>query len=102
MGNNNGEGLQNAGITPKERLERIESMLERIDQKLDGKANESDLISLELRVRTMELELSSFEGLRKEHKEFAEAIQEIRQKMYMFSGALALGIFLFEFIMRNI
>lgn len=98
----NGEGLQNAGISPKERLERIESMLERIDQKLDSKASETDLISLELRVRNLELEMSSFEGLRKEHKEFAEGIESLRQKVFMFSGGLAVLMFVINFLANKI
>ena len=49
------DDLVGAGISPKERLERIETMLERIDNKLDNKADRSDLIILENRVREIEL-----------------------------------------------
>lgn len=100
MANGNGEGLSGAGITPKERLERIEAMLERIDAKLDAKANESDVVALEVRVREMELELSSFEGLRKEHDEFFKEINALRQKVFMFSGGLAVLVFFIEFVAR--
>lgn len=98
--NSNGDGLTNAGITPKERLERIEAMLERIDAKLDAKANESDVVALELRVREMELELSSFDGLKKEHEELFVELNALRQKVFMASGGLAVLVFFIEFVAR--
>lgn len=100
MTNGNGDGLTGAGITPKERLERIEAMLERIDAKLDAKANESELVALELRVRDMELELSSFDGFKKEHDELFEQLNSLRQKVFMASGGLAVLVFTVEFIAR--
>lgn len=48
------DGLQNAGITPKERLERIEAMLTKIDEKLDGKADAALVAAIEVRLRTLE------------------------------------------------
>lgn len=48
------DDLNNAGISPRERLQRIETLLERVDQKLDNKANAADLVALELRVRDLE------------------------------------------------
>ncbi len=49
------DSLANAGITPKERLTNIETILTRIDSKLDGKANQSDVAAMELRVRAIEV-----------------------------------------------
>lgn len=49
------DSLSNAGISPRERLERIEQMLERIDGKLDGKANAAEVAGLEARIRELEL-----------------------------------------------
>lgn len=49
------DSLANAGITPKERLTNIEQLLTRIDGKLDGKANQSDVAAMELRVRAIEV-----------------------------------------------
>lgn len=48
------DDLSNAGITPKERLARIESLLERMDGKLDNKADAAVVAALELRVRDLE------------------------------------------------
>lgn len=102
MANGNGDGLSGAGITPKERLERIEAMLERIDAKLDAKANESDVVALELRVRELELELSSFDGFKKEHDEFFDELNALRQKVFMFSGGIAAFVFVIELFSRVI
>lgn len=100
MANGTGDGLTGAGITPKERLERIEAMLERIDAKLDAKANESDVVALELRVRDMELELSSFDGVKKEHEEIFAELAELRQKVFMATGGLVVLVFLVEVIAK--
>ena len=48
------DSIQNAGITAKERLERIENTLGRIEEKLDNKADKAEVVALELRVRHME------------------------------------------------
>lgn len=48
------DSLAGAGISPRERLQRIEELLGRVDQKLDNKANSADVVALELRVRALE------------------------------------------------
>lgn len=48
------DSLANAGISPRQRLERIEALLERIDGRLDGKADAGVVWALEERVRTLE------------------------------------------------
>lgn len=50
--------LRAIGISPRERLERIELLLERVDSKLDGKADAAALAALEMRVRANEQMLS--------------------------------------------
>lgn len=47
--------LNGASITAKERLANIETLLANIDGKLDGKANQSDLIAVDVRVKDIEL-----------------------------------------------
>lgn len=48
------DGIQNAGITAKERLGSIELKLDNILEKLDNKADKSDIVALELRIREIE------------------------------------------------
>lgn len=48
------ETLRNIGISPRERLERIETMLERIDGKLDSKADASEVVALNVRLSVLE------------------------------------------------
>ena len=47
--------LQGAGITAKERLERIEALLDRMDRKLDSKVDTQEFLALDARVRDIEL-----------------------------------------------
>lgn len=49
------DDLASAGISAKERLGNIEEVLKSIDSKLDGKADRSYVVALELRVRELEL-----------------------------------------------
>ena len=47
-------GLSNAGISPRERLERIENMLAKIDEKLDYKADLAYVARIESRIGNLE------------------------------------------------
>lgn len=47
--------LVGAGISAKERLERIEALLDRMDRKLDSKVDQAEFLSLDARVRDLEL-----------------------------------------------
>ena len=49
------ESLRSIAISPRERLARIEALLVTIEQKLDYKASQADLLALEVRVREMEV-----------------------------------------------
>ncbi len=49
------DDLRSAGISPRERLERIETMLSRIDEKLDTKADAVMVASLSARISAIEL-----------------------------------------------
>ena len=48
------ESLRSIGISPRERLARIETLLVTIEGKLDNKANQVDFLALEVRVRDIE------------------------------------------------
>lgn len=78
------DSLRSIGISPRERLERIENLLGSIDAKLDVKADKEDLRLLEGRVREMELHGSSglqeLRGIVTEAKHLSEknaAVQNI-------------------------
>ena len=71
------DGLSNAGISPRERLQRIETLLERVDQKLDNKANAADLVALELRVRQLE-------------QHGGERVQEMRNRVEHLDSAVSI------------
>ncbi len=111
------DGLQGAGITAKERLERIEAMLARMDEKLDAKfdtlqnrislielngskqAQDSEKLAeaLELRVRTIETKVfpvtESLEDqlgkLQDEHKRLSKTLDGVRVRMWMAVGGIA-------------
>lgn len=67
------DDLNNAGISPRERLQRIEELLGRVDAKLDNKANASDVVALELRVRALETS-------------GGERVQEMRERVGSLDG----------------
>lgn len=46
--------LRNIGISPRERLERIESLLGRMDEKLDNKADAATVLAMSLRIAALE------------------------------------------------
>ena len=48
------DSLRSIGISPRERLARIETLLVTIEQKLDNKASQADFLALEQRVREIE------------------------------------------------
>lgn len=49
------DSFRNAGISPGQRLFRIEALLESMDSKLDGKADLAYVVALEQRVRLLEI-----------------------------------------------
>lgn len=63
------DNLVGAGITPKERLERIEVLLTNIDEKLDTKTSQADHLALALKVEVMQKEFI-------EHKVWATGLLE--------------------------
>jgi hypothetical protein len=75
------ETLRNIGITPRERLERIENMLVNIDEKLDVKADKTEMLQLEARVRAIEVEGSRLarEAIHKADVLAHERLRDIEQ-----------------------
>jgi hypothetical protein len=97
--------MAGAGITAKERLERIELMLSRIDGKLDGKADQSDLMALEGRVRQIEQHggpatsaaMRDVHDLRTEAREqidsLSQSVTALKNRMAQVAGGLAVVVF---------
>lgn len=50
------DSLRSIGISPRERLARIEALLVTIDDKLSSKASQVDMLALEVRIRKIETE----------------------------------------------
>jgi len=112
------EELAGAGITAKERLERIEQAVtagfEKLDAKLDTKASAADVAAIEIRVRDIELHGSNrVQALERANAETAEvafkrlddlaaAIARQQVTMARWAGALAVLIVIGEAIATTI
>ena len=89
------DDLEAAGLTAKERLGRIEELLDKMDRKLDDKASMSEVIALEARVR--ELELHGSESVRKMEpavNKLFELVRQTEKKMAYYAGAAAVAVVL--------
>lgn len=105
--------LMNAGITAKERLERIERMLEGIDIKLDTKASQVDFVMLENRVREIELHGTApaqeaakwAQGAQARADVMIEHFNNLKIKVYVAigiaNGLLAIGIFFLDKVIKT-
>ncbi len=79
------ETLRSISISPKERLQRIEEMLVKIDEKMDSKFD-----VLELRIRTLEINVAPVaEEAKKEIERLNTVVQGIHNKILWASGAIA-------------
>ena len=88
------DGLQNAGISPRERLERIERMLEKIDDKLDTKADAALVTSLQSRLEIIERDGTNLARAADRHASDARSeISRVKIKMAFYAGALAAASF---------
>ena len=81
------DGMSSAGISAKERLARIETVLDKIDRKLDHKADKADVVALEVRVRAIEDD--AHEHVRHpEMKDVHNDIGAVKQRLAMYAGGL--------------
>lgn len=106
------EGIENGSLSAGDRLSRIEDKLDTIVQKLDNKADKSDVIGLEIRVRDIELHGSN--KARETETAFTVAetrletqINEIKagqsklsNKIAYFSGGIAAIIIILQLILH--
>jgi hypothetical protein len=102
------DDLAGAGITAKERLQNIESVLVRIDQKLDGKADAAVVAALEVRVREIETgnnltQRRAFEEVHaireaseKQLAEVSNGVSALQKKFAYYAGGVAVAVFLAE------
>jgi len=77
------EELLNQGLTVKEWLSRIEAKVDKIDAKLDGKADMSAVTALELRLGSRVEELQA-------------EVQRLKIRIATASGGLALLVFVVQ------
>lgn len=97
------DDLQGAGISPRQRLERIEALLERIDGRLDSKASASDVIALELRVRDLEQSGGERVSEMRERVGGLDAdLQVIGRKLAYATGTLATVIVVSEVLLVQV
>ena len=95
----NGDGLSNAGISPRERLERIENMLTKIDEKLDSKADISRVVVLEQfmiesRGRNPERLIAELREAQSHIRTLESEHQVMRRRIAYYSGAAAVIAFI--------
>lgn len=107
------DGIQNAGISAKERLSKIEEKLDNILGKLDNKADRSDFIELERRVREIEMHgttqiqdaVTQMRDIREEFtKQTAELTKgqgKLRANVAYIMGAAAAIIIIVDLVLRK-
>lgn len=81
----NEDGMQNAGITAKERLGKIEEKLDNILFKLDNKVDKGEFIELERRVRNIETHGTS------QVQTALDEMKQTREQFTLQSGELVKG-----------
>ncbi len=104
--------MEDASISPGERLSKIEDKLDKIISKLDNKADKGELLALEIRVRDIELHGSNKSReleialkldenkLEVEVAKLNAGQQKISNKIAYFSGGLAVVIIVLELLLK--
>ena len=114
------DSLRSIGISPRERLARIEALLLDITSKLDNKANREDLLALEARVWKIEVQgsthaaeaLTEARRLAEERKQALEVIDadvemlrkdhnELKTRIAYIGGALAVAAVISEYFLTH-
>lgn len=89
------DDLGNAGITAKERLGNIETILTRMDAKLDGKADVAAVNLLELRVRNLEIHgPEPMAEMRIKISALEDSINSVGRKLAYATGTLSVVVVL--------
>jgi hypothetical protein len=115
------DSLRSIGISPRERLARIESLLVTMDSKLDNKANRADVLALETRVWEIEVRGTAATNIACEeakrlaaereadHKELQEHVARLRADHEALSkriawgfGALTVAAIVAEYILGHV
>lgn len=105
--------VDSTGLTVKEYLARIDAKVDKIDEKLDGKADVGIVASIEGRVRTLEVGVSQATSiaaevnqLKVEHKVALEHLYNdinwLKKKVWIAAGAASTIGVLWGFIHANI
>lgn len=107
------DDLMGAGISPRERLGNIEESLKRIEGKLDGKADKSDVISLDMRVKLLEqyavehrAEYKSALGREEDNKaaliQLRAEIDGLKVKVSYAAGAVFIALMVGEYLITHV
>lgn len=105
--------LRGIGISPRERLARIEALLEIVDAKLDGKASSESVVALALRVAALESNTAVLEQrnqqvlnwrdeVRHEIATVKDDISTIGRKLAYATGTLAVVVIGAQWILGRI
>lgn len=106
--------LRSAGISPRERLERIENILTRMDEKLDNKADALVVNALIARIAALELagalvaqqSSSLASDVRDKLDSKIEKLQgehaKLDKKLSRYAGAVAVILFLAPFVWEGV
>lgn len=85
------ENFRNAGISPGQRLFRIEELLEKVDSKLDGKADLAYVAQIESRLRLIEIGGDAHTNeLRGRMDRLENTTNSIQRKLAYATGTLAM------------
>ena len=114
------DSLRSIGISPRERLARIEALLLDITSKLDNKANREDLLALEARVWKIEVQgsthaseaLTEARRLAEERRQDLETLDadvtllrkdhiELKTRIAYIGGALAVAAVISEYFLTH-
>ncbi len=82
------DGLSGAGITAKERLTNIELILTRMDVKLDGKANQSEVDALKVEVHALQIQNATTFDTKVRLDKVEAAQQAAGKRMATWAGAI--------------
>lgn len=107
------DDLVGAGISPRERLQRIEELLGVIDSKLDSKADATALIALTLRVATLEKEVTEHTAnaayrqerdaeMRNAVKTLEQGHESLKQRVAYAAGAAAVVVVVAEVLLNRL
>lgn len=115
------ESLRSIGISPRERLARIETLLVAIEGKLDNKADKADIVQLEARIWAIEVHgshtateaakaakllseerMHDIKAVEAELMDLREDHHQLKSRIAWLGGALAVAAVVSEYFLMHI